>query len=262
MPPLPTLRHTLPYKRMNPTSQPSGSHSARRFPTTQWTQVIALVQNKEDPAAAERALAEFCGQYRSAIYSFFRRKGCGHEEAEDHTQAFFESRIIERWQSRDGFLHAAQRSENRQFRSFLCHVLWRYLQDEWTKALTQRAGGGVAHVSLDETPLSSVLADNTSFDLFGREFDLAFVEGILRKTAEQSTRSRYLLAHFKGEMTQQMAAEALGLTSNAFKQDYARFRERFARELHKQVVKYAGPNIQEIESEIRYLLSLFGDSAT
>jgi len=244
---------------MNPVNQTSGSHSVGRFPTTQWTQLIALIQNKEDAAAAERALGEFCGQYRSAIYSFFRRRGCRHEEAEDHTQAFFESRIIERWPARDGFLHAAQRGENRQFRSFLCHVLWRFLQDEWTRARTKRAGGGAAHVSLDEMLPSPALADpNTSFDHFGREFDLAFVEGILRKTAEQSTRSPYLLAHFKGELSQHAAAEALGLTANAFKQDYARFRGRFARELQKQVVKYAGPAPQEIEEEIRYLLSLFG----
>jgi RNA polymerase sigma factor (sigma-70 family) len=226
------------------------------FPATQWTQVINVIQEGNE-AAAWAALAQFCEQYRPAIYNFFRRRGSSHEEAEDYTQAFFSGRIVEHWEKRDGFLQTAQRGGTTRFRSFLCHVLWRFLQDEWKKRSSIRAGGGVKHVPLDELELACDGAEGEAFKRFGREFDQTFAREILCRSAERSRHSSHLLAHLRGEITQEEAAQQLGLTANAFKQAYHRFRQRLAADLREEVRNLVGPDQQEVRAEIEYLMSLF-----
>src|SRR5207244_480811 len=104
--------------------------SSNAFSTTQWTRVIQVIQ-RADAAGAAIALEESCQQYRDAIYSFIRRRGYSHEHAEDLVHEFFKTRILEKWKDRESFVHEAQRGK--KFRSFLSHVLIRFLQDQ-TKA--------------------------------------------------------------------------------------------------------------------------------
>ncbi len=230
------------------------------FPETQWTEVIGAIQGG-DGGAAWVGLTSFCEQYRSAICGFFRRHGCGPEQAEDLTQDFFAGRIMEQWQERNGFLHALRRGECVRFRSFLCHVLWRFLQDKWKENNAQRAGGGATHIPLDclETA-GSGLPLETPED-FGREFDRAFALEMIRNAARCSKHSKYLEAHLRGELSQQQAAAQLGISENAFKQSYCRFRERLAFNLWAEVSKLAGPDEADIRAEIRYLMSLFAEAA-
>jgi len=235
-------------------SDPSTS-LASCFPVTQWTQVITVIQ-QGDQASAWTALEDFCQRYRPAIRNFFLRRGCSPEQAEDYTQAFFASRIVARWETRDGFLHVAQRAACGKFRSFLAHVLWRFLQDEWKKENSARAGGGARPLPLENAEL---LAAPGSLDEFGREFDRTFSLELIRKAAARSEHSRHLQAHLRGEMSQQQAARELGLSENAFKQAYHRFRERLARDLWDEVSQLVGPAEQDIRAEIAYLVSLFGD---
>jgi DNA-directed RNA polymerase specialized sigma24 family protein len=229
------------------------------FPTTQWTQLIGVMQQGDDQTAW-RALVQFCELYRPAIHNFFRRRGCSLEESDDHTQAFFASRILQGWDRREGFLHTAQRGGSVRFRSFLSHVLWRFLQDEWKRRATQKAGAGVVHVPLEGLELADDRADTEAFRSFGREFDRLFALEIIRKAAERSRHSKHLLAHLRGELTQEEGARELGLTPNAFKQAYHRFRQRLALDLWEEVSKLAGPDEKEIRSEIEYLMSLFSGS--
>src|SRR4051794_24285874 len=119
------------------------------FPTTEWTQVIAVIQGANADAALA-ALDAFCRSYWPAVYKFFRRRGYPHEQAEEYTQEFFASRVLRS----DGFLVSADRKEGR-FRSFLSHVLWRFLQDEWKANRTARRGGLAPHLPLDELPASN-----------------------------------------------------------------------------------------------------------
>ena len=226
------------------------------FPATQWTQVIAVIQ-QGDQASAWRALEDFCERYRPAVCNFFLRRGCTPEQAEDYTQAFFASRIVARWETRDGFLHAARRAACGKFRSFLAHVLWRFLQDEWKRQSSARAGGKTRLVPLE---IAESLAAPGSRDEFGREFDRTFSLELIRKAAARSGHSRHLQAHLRGEISQQQAARELGLSENAFRQAYHRFRERLARDLWDEVSQLVGPDEQDIRAEIAYLVSLFGDS--
>ncbi len=239
-------------------SDPMENRSPGSFPTTQWTQVIEVIQSG-DQEAALRGLNQFCEHYRPAVRNFFCRRGYSPEESEDYTQSFFANRIVAHWQGEDSFLHAARHSENRRFRSFLCHVLWRFLQDEWKRQRSARAGGGVQHVPLDDLEIAGEANGQDLSVRFGCEFDRVFALEIIRRATDRAPHSRHLLAHLRGEMSQQAAALELGLTENAFKQAYHRFRKRLAQDLWEEVAKLAGPDENEIRSEIEYLMSLFAD---
>ena len=234
--------------------------SSSSFPSTQWTQIISVIQTR-DSESAWPALVEFCERYRPAILRFFLRRGVSPEHAEDYTQTFFQKRIIERWDGRDSFLHTIARNEGQRFRSFLCHVLWCFLKDQWKSEMSQKAGRGVTHVPLEDFMKIGDAPDEEAFKCVGREFDRAFALEILRKAAERSRHSTFLLTHLRGEMSQKEAAQEMGVSEGAFKQAYHRFRERLARDLWDEVSKLAGPDEKEIRSEIEYLMGLFSNPA-
>ena len=241
-----------------PMNEPERTTASSSFPATDWTQVIGVIQDGDGGPSWE-ALVEFCERYRPAVRDFFRRRGCECEAAEDYTQSFFASRILEPLSRREGFLLAAKRDEHTRFRSFLCHVLWRFLQDEWKKHAAQKSGGKICHVPLEGLELAGDLESEGSFKHFGREFDRSFAREILLKAADRSRHSKHLLAHLRGEISQEEAARELGLTANAFKQAYHRFRQRLAADLWDEVSKLAGPDEKEIRAEMEYLMSLFLD---
>lgn len=239
---------------------PNEATSAGCFPTTEWTQIISVIQHGERQSAWP-ALAEFCERYRPAIRNFFRRRGCSPEQAEDFTQDFFASRILERWDSRNGFLHAAHRNEDSRFRSYLSHVLWRFLQDRWKSLNTQKAGGGIAHLPLEKLEESGCGPGVETYESFGRQFDRVFAVEVIRRATERSRHSQCLEAHLRGAISQQEAARQLGISVGAFKQSYHRFRERLAKDLWEEISKLVGPDQGEIRAEISYLMSLFAESA-
>ena len=239
-------------------SKSSSAPTVRYFPTTQWTQVLSVIQNGDGPASAA-ALTDFCQRYRPAVYHFFRRHGCDHECADDYTQEFFASRILKQWDCREGFLHKAQRSGQRQFRSFLCHVLWRFLQDEWKSQHARRSGRTRIHLPLEGLDLSD--DEPQTFQKFGCAFDRVFALEIIQKAADRSQHSKQLQAHLRGEVLQAEAARELGLSEEAFKQSFRRFRKRLAADLWDEVSQLVGPDEAEIRAEIRYLMSLFDEGA-
>jgi RNA polymerase sigma factor (sigma-70 family) len=222
------------------------------YPATQWTGIIEVIQ-KGDDNAAWRALEDFCEGYRPAIYNFFRRHGVSHADAEEYTQEFFLTRIHERWDVREGFLFKAHRDQKSKFRCFLCTVLRRFLIDKWRKL--QRTPLQVD----DPNPVLSTLdmASDEDPGRFEREFDRAIALEIFQKVAGDSTHSRYLLAHFRNEITQAEAARELRISENAFKQAFFRFRRSFPINLRNEVKKLVGPEQCEIDAEIKHLISIF-----
>jgi DNA-directed RNA polymerase specialized sigma24 family protein len=235
---------------------PTALMSSSCFPTTQWTQVIAVLQ-QEDEEESWRALGEFCKLYRPAVYNFFRRHGYSRERAEDYTQDFFAERILRPWGEGEGMLHRARSDENRRFRSFLSHVLWRFLQDKWKHERARSVGGSTPHVPLNGVERDGEMAGLQTFEQFGRDFDLVFALEILRKAAQRSRHSNYLESHLRGEISQREAARALGISENAFKAAFCRFRQRLAFDLWDEVAKLSGPDENEIRAELEYLMSLF-----
>jgi len=233
------------------------SQSPNFYSTTKWTQILDVIQ-RDQGEIGQAALAAFCRQYRLAIYNFFRHHGrCDHEQAEDLTHKFLETRIFERLEGRDGFLHRAKRNEHTKFRSFLANVLWKFLRDERRHARSQKAGGGALHEPLEGLDLPDDEADPKPFKEFGSSLDREVALVIIRKSAERSKHSECLEAHLRGEVSQKEAAARLGLSENAFKQAYLNFRRRLAKSLWDEVAKLVGPNEDEVRAEIRYLISLF-----
>jgi DNA-directed RNA polymerase specialized sigma24 family protein len=227
------------------------------YPTTQWTLIIDVIQ-RGDGKAAWSALEDFCGSYRPAVYNFFRRRGVNQMDAEEYTQEFFLTRIHQQWDVREGFLFKVQREQKNKFRCFLCTVLRRFLIDKWRQR--QRRPFEVD----DPNPILETLqmAMDENSEHFVREFDRTIAYEIFQRAAGNSTHSKYLLAHFRNEISQAEAANALRINENAFKQSFARFRESFPKNLRKEVEKLVGSEKGEVDMEIKHLISIFAYTAS
>jgi RNA polymerase sigma factor (sigma-70 family) len=225
------------------------------FPTTQWTGILNVIQTGGGEASW-KALEDFCERYRPAIYNFFRRRGRNHGDAEEFTQEFFLTRIHKRWDIQKGFLFRAKRSEQSKFRCFLCTALRAFMVDMWRES--QRG--------LPEAPNERSLTDRSDLenhpdpDQIGRLVDREVALEIIKQAASDFTHSKYLLAHFRGDLSQAAAAAKLGVSEGAFRVAYHRFRKRFLAALRKEVGKLVGPNPDEIDTEIKYLMTLFVDA--
>lgn len=226
-------------------------------PSTMWTRIIEVIQNG-DPEAADRALAEFCERYRPALVAFFRQRGCKPDDAEDFAQEFFRSRILAQIEDRSSFIHEADRNRGSPFRNFLFRVLQHFYWDELRKRSAQRVGGGIGHEPWED---HHAPVDGEAARAMERQFDCALALEIIKRAAERSTHSEEMLAHLRGSITQAEAAARLDLSEGAFKQAYHRFRQRFPRDLRDEVSRVLHcPEKAVLEEEIRYLMSLFGET--
>jgi hypothetical protein len=66
-------------------------------------------------------------------------------------------------------------------------------------------------------------------------------------------------AHLWGRISPRQAAEELGLSENAFRQGYLRFRRRLAEALREEVTELVGPDDAEIRAEMNYLMNLLAN---
>jgi DNA-directed RNA polymerase specialized sigma24 family protein len=138
-------------------SQASESHAAlRRFPTTDWSLVVAA--GSPGASDARESLAALCGAYWYPIYAYIRRQGHSPDAAQDLTQDFF-ARILEK-----GLFAEADPGRGR-FRSFPRTVCIHYLANrrEWRQA--QKRGGGRAPLSIDRSDAETRYAIEPSHDL-------------------------------------------------------------------------------------------------
>lgn len=226
--------------------------------TTQWTQVIEVIQN-DTSEAAERALNEFCKQYRPVILGFFGQRGWNPEQAEDLAHDFFDQRIISRIDGRTGFLHRARRGETGSFRRFLASVLWDFHKDALKKMLAQKAGGGAVHVPIGEMEFSRL--GQTPPDEVLHQTDLALARKVLDDAAGESTRSTVLLDFLREKITVKQGATSLDVSEGAFKVAVHRLLERLRGKLRAEVAKLVGPDEKDITGELDYLLKLLGKTA-
>lgn len=179
------------------------------FCTTQWTQIIEVIQKGAQDEALQ-ALGAFCGQYRDVIYKFIRRRGCSHEEAEDLVPQFIETRILRPWEEHNTFLHQARRDVATRFRSLLCQVLIWFLSDVADRKRRLKRGGSAVHESveaLDE--LGHIIPAGSPHDP-GREFDLLFAEALIEKVCQSQKYSQQHLDLLMGKKTQSAVAAELG----------------------------------------------------
>jgi DNA-directed RNA polymerase specialized sigma24 family protein len=123
-------------------SSSEGQRLGAAFVTTHWSVVLASADQNSPQAKA--ALEQLCGTYWYPLYSYLRRRGYSHEDAEDLTQGF-----LLRWLEHGSFARADAR--NGRLRSFLLAGLNHFLSDQWDRASAQKRGGGQATISLADT---------------------------------------------------------------------------------------------------------------
>jgi RNA polymerase sigma-70 factor (ECF subfamily) len=237
----------------------SANGGASAFTTTRWS--LVLEAQGESPAA-QRALEILCRTYWRPLYGFIRRHGLEREEAQDLVQQFFARPVEHR------NLDTVRREKGR-LRSYLLVSLKRFLAAE-----RQRAGGvkryeSGPHIPLDELLESEVadfeLTETWSADrLYERHWALAVLEQVLGRleseyraadNAALFDKLKEFLVGEPGLRTQAEIATELGMTENAVKQAFHRFRQRY-RVLLREEIAHTVIAPGDVEDELRHLISV------
>jgi len=237
----------------------SSNAGGMAFVTTHWSVVLAA--QSRSPAAQE-ALEKLCRTYWRPLYGFVRRQGCGPEEAQDLTQAFF-ALLLER---RD---LEAVRQEKGRLRSYLLVSLKHFLANERHRASAAKRGKGQHLISLeelrDEDRADFGPADSSSPDrLYERRWALTVLQQVLERLEREYVaagnaplfdRLKDLLADNVERCSQAEIATALGMNENAVKQAFHRFRRRY-RETLREEIAHTVATPGDVEDELRHLISV------
>jgi RNA polymerase sigma factor (sigma-70 family) len=237
----------------------SASGGAMTFTTTHWS--VVLEAQGETPAA-QKALEILCRTYWRPLYAFARREGLAREEAQDLVQEFFARLLGHR------NLDTVRREKGR-LRSYLLVSLKRFLAAERHRATGVKRYESGPHIPLDELLESEAadfeLAETWSADrLYERQWALAVLEQVLgRLESEYRTagnavlfdRLKEFLVGEKGLRTQAEIATELGMTENAVKQAFHRFRQRY-RLLLREEIAHTVTAPGDVEGELRHLVSV------
>jgi RNA polymerase sigma-70 factor (ECF subfamily) len=253
---------------MPPSSSKAFEPSTRQgtFHTTHWTVVLAA-QDLSHQTAARKALEELCTIYWPPLYSFIRRHGFSPHEAEDMTQDFF-SHLLE---------HEALRQvapANGRFRSFLLACVKNFLGQARERACAQRRGGGRPLISLENMSAEKNYllepADTATPEVFfERRWAFTVLAETLRELEKDYGRRGQgaVFNALKGELpgtvsggSRPEAAAVLGMRAGAVDVAVHRLRQRFAAILREQVAQTVSSE-NEVDEELRYLMSLVGNSA-
>jgi DNA-directed RNA polymerase specialized sigma24 family protein len=247
-----------PRRRVLPTADVQTKADA--FATTHWSLVL-IAQGQS--AAAEEALEELCRIYWRPLYAFARRQGSDPEEARDLTQGFFELLLTRR------DLDAVRREKGR-LRSYLLVCFKHFLGGERRREMTIKRGHGQWLIPLEELHATERadlpaggLVDSLSADrLYQRRWALALIEHVLKrlKNEYRATGNSFLFDSLKlllpdepDAPSRAEIAASLGMTDNALRQAFRRFRHRYQMLLREEI-GHTVVDPCEIEDELRELI--------
>src|SRR5437868_7001847 len=229
------------------------------FTTTHWS--VVLEAQGESPAAQE-ALEKLCRTYWRPIFAFLRRQGISPEEAEDITQGFF-AELLERQSL------SAVRKEKGRLRSFLLGGLKYFLANEGRRAMAIKRGKGQQLIPLDELHADDRIeiepADPMTAEMiYERRWALTVLERVLSRLKDEHRAAgnatlfdalKQLLPDEPGSPSQAEIAARLGMTENAVRQAFYRFRQRYQALLREEIAHtVATPG--DIEDELRHLIAV------
>jgi RNA polymerase sigma factor (sigma-70 family) len=240
-------------------SAPGTRKGAAQFTSTHWS---VVVEAQGESPAAQKALEKLCLIYWRPIYSFVRRHGIAPEEAEDVTQAFFVDLLEHK------SLTAVRREKGR-FRSYLLGALKYFLADERRRAMATKRGKGQRLIPLEELgadertemePTDPVTAEQ----IYDRRWASTLLERVLSLLKNEYAAAgnavlfdslKQLLPDEPGSVSQADIAGQLGMTSNAVRQAFHRFRQRYQSLLREEIAQtVATPG--DIEDELRHLIAV------
>jgi DNA-directed RNA polymerase specialized sigma24 family protein len=229
------------------------------FTTTHWS---AVLEAQGQSPAAQQALEKLCRTYWRPVYGFIRRQGTKPQEAEDLTQGFF-SLLLER---RD---FDAVRKEKGRLRSYLLTSLKHFLASEQRRAMTVKRGKGQRLIPLEELRVNERVemepADPLSADrLYERRWALTLMEQVLRRLKDEYYTAgnaalfdslKQLLPDEPGAQSRADIASELGMTDNALRQAFHRFRQRYQLLLREEISQTVAV-ATDVEDELRHLISV------
>ena len=238
---------------------PSAQKASIAFTTTHWS--VVLEAQGQSPAAQE-ALEKLCRTYWRPVYGFVRRQGVRLNEAEDLTQSFF-ALLLER---RD---FDAVRKEKGRLRSYLLTSLKHFLASEQRRAMTLKRGKGQQLIPLDELRANErgemEPADPLSADrLYERRWALTLMEQVLRRLKDEYCTAgnatlfdllKQLLPDELGAPSRAEIALQLGMTDNALRQAFHRFRQRY-QILLREEIGHTVAVASDVEDELRHLIGV------
>jgi RNA polymerase sigma factor (sigma-70 family) len=236
-----------------------GGHAGAAFTTTHWS--VVLEAQGESPAAQE-ALEKLCRTYWRPIFSFLQRQRFGPAEAEDITQGFFAS-LFER-----GSLSAVRKEKGR-LRSYLLGALKYFVADERRRAMAIKRGKGLRLIPLEELHTNERIemepADPLTAEIiYERRWASTVLERVLSRLKDEYRAAgnaalfdslKQLLPDEPGSPSQAEIAAHLGMTENAVRQAFYRFRQRYQSLLREEIAHtVATPG--DIEDELRHLIAV------
>jgi RNA polymerase sigma factor (sigma-70 family) len=237
----------------------SGQQRGVAFTTTHWS--VVLEAQGESPVAQE-ALEKLCRTYWRPIFAFLRRQGLRPEEAEDITQGFF-AQLLERRK------FSAIRKEKGRLRSFLLGGLKYFLANEGRRAMAIKRGKGQRVIPLEEFRADDRIdiqpADPMTPEMiYERRWALTVLERVLSRLKDEYHAAdnatlfdslKELLPDEPGSPSQAEIATRLGMTENATRQAFYRFRQRYQAILREEIAHtVATPG--DIEDELRHLITV------
>ena len=229
------------------------------FTTTHWS--VVLEAQGESPAAQE-ALEKLCRVYWRPIYSFVRRQGTRPGDAEDLTQGFFASLLEHK------NLNAVRKEQGR-LRSYLLGALKYFLADEHRRAMAIKRGKGQRLIPLEELGAEDRVAlepgDPVTAELiYERHWGRLCLERVLNLLKDEYRQAgntalfdslKELLAGDPDAPSQKDIAAQLGMTENAVRQAFYRFRQRYQALLREEIAHtVATPG--DVEDELRHLIAV------
>lgn len=235
--------------------------NAACFRTTRWSMVLRAGQENGETGLA--ALEELCRAYWYPLYLYVRRKGHDAHSAQDLTQAFF-ARLLEK-----NSLAVADQERGR-FRTFLLSALKNFLHNEHEHATRQKRGGGAETFSLDAATAEERFQNEPSIQdtpekIFERRWVETLLENVLARLREENRAAGELerfevlkafLVEDKGTVSFAEIGARLNMTEAAVKGVVRRLRGRY-REIFREEVAHTVASPDEVDAEIRYLLTTF-----
>ena len=249
-------------EKQRPRPESCESAGGAWFVTTHWS--VVLEAKGDDSARASEALEKLCKIYWRPVYAFIRRNGCNAADAQDLTQEFF-LRLL----SKEYLQHL--RDQRGKFRSFLLTFVKHFLSDERDRASAQKRGGGQAALSLDDTSAEDLYAAETATQLspdqlFERSWAQTVLDQALRRLSEEYYASGKgpLFEKLKdvqpgehGVLNYAQLGSEIGMTEVAIKSAVHRLRRRH-REILREEIAHTVTRPEDVDDEIRYLITLLG----
>jgi RNA polymerase sigma factor (sigma-70 family) len=227
------------------------------FVSTRWGVVLKAGDSAATSAQALTALSELCRIYWCPLYGFLRRKGYGHEDAQDLTQGFFTHLIETRG-------HARADPEKGRFRAFLLTAFKNFIADARDRERALKRGGGMTLEELDDKTERRIARDVKwqADQVYDREWAALLVRQALGRLAQECALAGkaelfgYFLPYLAAPEESRIPYEEMAQRSQrpviTLRHELARLRARY-RAILREEVRGTVRDAADVDEELRYL---------